>query len=119
MVPSLALDPPLVAVAETPTNFLQYQLEKLAMNCVINSLTVLLNCKNGELLHNYNITRAMRLLLLEVSAVIRALPARGPRDQHAVCSREAQEYGCESGAAHGKEYQLDAGGCAACEEDGG
>lgn len=74
LLKTLTLCPPLVAVAETPTNFLQFQLEKLAMNCVINSLTVLLNCKNGELLHNYNITRAMRLLLLEVSAVIRALP---------------------------------------------
>lgn len=71
---TLTLTPPLVAVAETPTSFLQYQLEKLAMNCVINPLTVLLDCENGELLYNYNITRAMRLLLIEISTVICALP---------------------------------------------
>jgi 2-dehydropantoate 2-reductase len=71
---TLTLTPPLVAVAETPTALLQYQLEKLAMNCVINPFTVLLDCENGELLYNYNITRAMRLLLIEISTVICALP---------------------------------------------
>lgn len=71
---TLTLTPPLVAVAETPASLLQYQLEKLAMNCVINPLTVLLDCENGELLYNYNITRAMRLLLIEISTVICALP---------------------------------------------
>ncbi|KAL1987750.1 hypothetical protein VTN96DRAFT_2590 [Rasamsonia emersonii] len=71
---TLTLTPPLVAVAETPTALLQYQLEKLAMNCVINPLTVLLDCENGELLYNYNITRVMRLLLIEISTVICALP---------------------------------------------
>lgn len=71
---TLTLSPPLVAVAETPTNLLQYQLEKLAMNCVINSFTVLLDCQNGELLYNYNLTRAMRLLLIEISTVICSLP---------------------------------------------
>ncbi|KAL2009166.1 hypothetical protein VTN00DRAFT_7360 [Thermoascus crustaceus] len=71
---TLILTPPLVAVAETPASLLQYQLEKLAMNCVINPLTVLLDCENGELLYNYNITRAMRLLLIEISTVICALP---------------------------------------------
>ncbi|KAH8703825.1 putative 2-dehydropantoate 2-reductase, partial [Talaromyces proteolyticus] len=71
---TLTLTPPLVAVAESPTNVLQYQLEKLAMNCVINSFTVLLDAQNGELLYNYHITRSMRLLLAEISTVICALP---------------------------------------------
>jgi 2-dehydropantoate 2-reductase len=71
---TLTLTPSLVAVAETPTNLLQYQLEKLAMNCVINSFTVLLDCQNGELLYNYTLSRAMRLLLIEISTVICSLP---------------------------------------------
>lgn len=71
---TLTLTPPLVATAESPINVLQYQLEKLAINCVINPLTVLLDSQNGELLYNYHITRSMRLLLAEISTVICALP---------------------------------------------
>lgn len=74
LIRTLTLTPPLVAVAESPTNIIQYQLEKLAMNCVINSFTVLLDSQNGELLYNYHITRAIRLLLAEISTVICALP---------------------------------------------
>jgi 2-dehydropantoate 2-reductase len=71
---TLTLTPPLVAVAESSVNVLQYQLEKLAMNCVINPFTVLLDSQNGELLYNYHITRSIRLLLAEISTVICALP---------------------------------------------
>ncbi|EED13909.1 2-dehydropantoate 2-reductase, putative [Talaromyces stipitatus ATCC 10500] len=46
---TLTLTAPLVAVAESPIGVLQYQLEKLAMNCVINPFTVLLDAKNAEI----------------------------------------------------------------------
>jgi 2-dehydropantoate 2-reductase len=50
------------------------QLEKLAVNCIINPLTVLLDARNGSILYNYSFTRVMRLLLSEISVVIRSLP---------------------------------------------
>ena len=66
--------PVLAATAFSPPDLLQMQLEKLAVNCVINPLTVLLDARNGALLYNYNITRTMRLLLAEISLVFRSLP---------------------------------------------
>lgn len=71
---TLTLTPPLVAVAEPPSSIMLYQLEKLAMNSVINPLTALMNRTNGHLLYNYSFTRLMRLLLLETSSVICGLP---------------------------------------------
>lgn len=66
--------PELTAIRINKNEILQFQLEKLAINCVINPLTALNDCQNGELLYNYNLSRVQRLLLIEISAVIRALP---------------------------------------------
>lgn len=66
--------PVLGAAAFSPPDLLQMQLEKLVVNCIINPLTVLLDACNGSILYNYALTRTMRLLLSEISLVIRSLP---------------------------------------------
>lgn len=71
---TLTRSPALVAVTHSPTELLQRKLEKLAVNCILNPLTVLLDGRNGCILDNYAITRTMRLMLAEISLVIRSLP---------------------------------------------
>jgi 2-dehydropantoate 2-reductase len=71
---TLTRTPVLCAVGFTPTELLQLQLEKLAVNSVLNPLTVLLDARNGSILYNFAITRNMRLLLAETSLVICSLP---------------------------------------------
>lgn len=71
---TLLRTPVLSATAFSPPDLLQMQLEKLAVNCIINPLTVLLDARNGSILYNYALTRTMRLLLSEISLVIRSLP---------------------------------------------
>lgn len=66
--------PVFVAVGFSPTDLLQQQLDKLAANCIINPLTALLGCNNGGLISNYHCTRVIRLLLAEISLVLRKLP---------------------------------------------
>ena len=63
-----------VAVGFAPTELLQQQLDKLAVSCIINPLTAILDCKNGALLCNFYFTRVIRLLLAEISIVIKSLP---------------------------------------------
>ncbi|KAJ5219882.1 hypothetical protein N7468_009086 [Penicillium chermesinum] len=53
----LTLTPSLVAQVESPANLFQIQLEKLAINCIINPLTAIYECRNGELLYIFNATR--------------------------------------------------------------
>ncbi|MCJ1367692.1 hypothetical protein MMC16_006826 [Acarospora aff. strigata] len=71
---TLTRTPLLAAVGFSQSDLLQLQLEKLAVNAVVNPLSVMLDAKNGDLLSNFALTRVMRLLLAEISLVIRTLP---------------------------------------------
>ncbi|KAL5384115.1 hypothetical protein DPSP01_005588 [Paraphaeosphaeria sporulosa] len=71
---TLLRTPVLCAAGFSPPDLLQLQLEKLAVNCIVNPLTVMLDARNGSILYNYSLTRVMRLLLSEISLVIRSLP---------------------------------------------
>ncbi len=71
---TLTRSPVLCAVGFSPTELLQQQLEKVAVNSVLNPLTSLLDARNGALQYNHALTRTLRLLLAETSLVIRSLP---------------------------------------------
>jgi 2-dehydropantoate 2-reductase len=66
---------PVLACAVFPyLDLLQLQLEKLASNCILNPLTALLNVPNGATSDQAQLSPVQRLLLAEISLVIRGLP---------------------------------------------
>ncbi|KAI8937667.1 hypothetical protein NX059_005369 [Plenodomus lindquistii] len=71
---TLLRTPVLSAAAFSPPDLMQMQLDRLAIDCIVSPLTTMLDARNGAILHNYAITRTMRLLLSEISLVIRSLP---------------------------------------------
>ncbi|KAK4495489.1 hypothetical protein PRZ48_013821 [Zasmidium cellare] len=74
MLRTLTRVPVLCAVGFTPIELLQLQLEKLAVNSVLNPLTSLIDNRNGALLYTFPLTRTMRLMLAETSLIMRSLP---------------------------------------------
>ena len=74
MLRTLTRTPVLGALGFPPVGMIEIQMEKLALNAVINPLTAIYDCTNGELMYNLEITSLMRLLLAEISLVIRSLP---------------------------------------------
>ena len=74
IVRTITRTPLLAAVPMGPTEFQEQQLDKLAVNSVINPLTAICDCTNGQLIENFFFLRVFRLLLAETSLVIRSLP---------------------------------------------
>lgn len=66
--------PRLLASTLSKPALLQAQLEKLVANCLINPLSVVFDCPNGDLLYNNHVSRIQRLLLFEICSVITAMP---------------------------------------------
>jgi 2-dehydropantoate 2-reductase len=64
---------PLAASLVSPDKLLEAQLQKLAVNAVINPLTVIFNCFNGELFKSQSIAVLIRALLQEISVVLCAI----------------------------------------------
>lgn len=65
--------PMLAASLLSPSGILHAQLQKLAVNAVINPLTVIFDCLNGELFQSAAIGVLIQALVFELSAVIRAI----------------------------------------------
>ncbi|KAF7502666.1 hypothetical protein GJ744_005279 [Endocarpon pusillum] len=71
---TLTRSPILVCAAFPYLDLLQIQLEKLAINCIVNPITALMNVPNGSLFGNSSLSKVSRLLIAEISAVMRGLP---------------------------------------------
>ena len=74
LLQTMARTPVLAAVTLSINDFVQIQFEKLAINAIVNPLTVMFRCRNGELFKTQPVTKIMRMLLSEISLVIRSLP---------------------------------------------
>ncbi|PYH44950.1 putative 2-dehydropantoate 2-reductase [Aspergillus saccharolyticus JOP 1030-1] len=70
----LTSTPPLVATAAAPTDLMLHQLEKVAIQSVLEPVTALMEIRNGDVLYNPGFSRIMRLLLLETCSIFAALP---------------------------------------------
>lgn len=71
---TLTRSPVLSCAAFPYLDLLQLQLEKLSANAILNPITALLDVPNGALLHNSSLSMVQRMLLAELSLVIRGLP---------------------------------------------
>jgi 2-dehydropantoate 2-reductase len=70
----LVRSPLLHAREVSPVELLHLQVEKLVINSIINPLTVIFNCRNGEILTDRYRARLLGPLLSQASEVIRSLP---------------------------------------------
>ena len=69
------LEAPILAAKEYPAQEMVYlQLEKLVINAMLNPLTAIFDCRNGELFEKGTIIKLMRVLLQETAQVLQLLP---------------------------------------------
>jgi len=80
MAQAIAACPILSTTLVSPAQLLATQLQKLAINAVINPLTVIFDCRNGELFTETRIVALAARLIVEISDVVRAVAicAQGP-----------------------------------------
>jgi 2-dehydropantoate 2-reductase len=74
LISTLKNCPNLLANDTNVTDLFLSQVERLVVDSIIEPLSSLVDCRNGQLLYNYYITTSLRLLLTEISLVVRALP---------------------------------------------
>lgn len=74
MVEEVVSAPILKARHVDESELLCLQLEKITVNAMMNPLTVIFDCKNGDLAHHQSIIDLIKTLLSEVSKTILALP---------------------------------------------
>lgn len=55
--------------------------QKLAINCAVNALTVIHDCRNGDLLHIPEARQTLTRLSREISALLKAIPASPAIDE--------------------------------------
>lgn len=72
LIQQILAAPMLAASLVSPSELLQAQLQKLAINAIINPLTVIFDCSNGELFQSVAIHVLIQALISEISIVIRA-----------------------------------------------
>lgn len=79
MAQLIAACPTLATTLVSPVQLLAAQWQKLAVNAVINPLTVLLDCRNGELFAKMEVLALVEPLIMEIAHVMQAvLRAQGP-----------------------------------------
>ncbi|KAG4434763.1 hypothetical protein IFR05_009754 [Cadophora sp. M221] len=74
LVGTLARTPELRTLTLGHKSFYESQFQNLAAGAIIGPLSVVFDCTNDLILYNYNSSRTMKLLLHEISRVIRSLP---------------------------------------------
>ena len=71
---TLTRTPVLIATGYKPSDLFQMQLDDIAIAAVIEPLTAIFDCLDHQLRDNLHVKRIMRLLIAEISVVIRSLP---------------------------------------------
>lgn len=70
LVQAILACPELAAIHVTAEQLLHIQLQKLAVNAVINPLSAIFACRNGALFENPRIQPLMDILIAEISAIL-------------------------------------------------